>query len=84
MFTLIAVQYTLQKTPGFVHGTLYSTSIPNNHNIFSKLMKIVILWYNPKLNKHRSNKPNFPQPTSASVLIRLPNVLKNQAFQNVS
>lgn len=30
------------------------------------------------------NKPNFPQPTSASILIPVPNVLQNQALQNVS
>lgn len=52
--------------------------------IFSKLMKTVILLNDPKLNQHLSNKTNFPQPTSASILIPVSNVLQNQAFQNVS
>lgn len=34
--------------------------------------------------KASSNKPNFPQPTSASALRAVPTVLENQTFQIVS
>lgn len=83
MLTLPAVQYTLQNTTSFVHDTLKSTSIWNNHNVIFSVEADEDL-YDPELNKRLSNKPNFPQPTSASVLVLLSHVLQNQAFQNVS
>lgn len=43
----------------------------------------VNLLCDPKL-RCLPNKPNFPQPTSASVLIPVPKVLQNQALQSVS
>lgn len=44
-------------------------------------MKIVILLYDPELKKHLTNKPNSPQPTSASVLVLLSHVLQIRRFR---
>lgn len=52
--------------------------------LISSVCVDVNLLYDPKLGRCLPSKPNFPQPTSASVLILVSNVLQNQALQGVS
>lgn len=68
---------------GFTDDTLQSSSIQNNPNTHFLCLCWCKLAVWPK-TQCLPNKPNFPQPTSATVLIPVPNVLQNQALQSVS